>query len=86
MIDMSENIIKIYDTNNNYKDYKVLLTIEKDYFYVIYTDLENNNIKENLYAIKLKSLDSNDTIPIDDLEWQIIEEEYNNLLKEKNSL
>ena len=47
----------------------------------IYTDLTNYNIKKNLYAIKLNSLESNEPIFINDSEWQMIEKEYQNLIK-----
>ena len=78
---MSENIIKIYDDNNDFKEYKILLTINKNYYYVVYTEIENTNIKKNLCAIKLKSLDSSESLPISEKEWQMIEREYNKLLE-----
>ena len=78
---MGNNILTIYDENNNTKDYKVLLVIENEYRYIIYTDLNNYNIKKNLYAIKLKSLDSTEPIYINDTEWKTIENEYQNLIK-----
>ena len=78
---MGNNILTIYDENNNAKDYKVLLVIENDYEYIIYTDLNNYNIKKNLYAIKLSSLESTEPIFINDTEWEMIEKEYQNLIK-----
>ena len=78
---MGENLLTIYDQNNNAKDYKILLVIEKNYKYIIYTDLKNFNIKKNLYAIKLKTLDSQEPVYINDSEWEMIEEEYQNLIK-----
>lgn len=78
---MGNNILTVYDENNNTKDYKVLLVIESDYKYIIYTDLNNYNIKKNLYAIKLKSLDSNEPIYINDTEWKMIEKQYQTLIK-----
>ena len=80
---MNENIITIYDNKNNKKQYKVLLIIEKEYYYIIYTDLENNNIKKDLYAIKVSSMDELNPIPIDKDEWEMIQKEYSNLIKEK---
>lgn len=78
---MGENILTIYDEDNNTKDYKILLVIEKDYKYIIYTDLNNYNIKKNLYAIKLNSLESKEPIFINDSEWKMIYDEYQNLIK-----
>ena len=78
---MNENIITIYDENNIAKDYKILLVFENNYKYIIYTNLNNYNIRKNLYAIKLNSLDSNETIFINDSEWEMLEKEYNNLIK-----
>ncbi len=75
------DIITLYDENNQTKDYKLLLVIDKDFKYIIYTDLDNNNIKNDLYAIKVKSLNNNEeTISINDSEWNMIEEEYNKIV------
>ena len=78
---MNENILTVYDTNNNAKDYKILLVIEKDYKYIIYTNLNNYNIKKDLYAIKLNSLEETEPIYINDSEWEMLIKEYNNLVK-----
>ncbi len=76
-----DNIIEVYDENNVKKEYKLLLVIEKEYKYLIYTDIDNNDIRKNLYAVKVKSIDNiNDTIPMKDEEWQMLENEYNKLL------
>ena len=75
---MNENIITIYDQNNNPEQYKILLIIEKKYKYIIYTDIKNRNIKNNLYAIKVSSLKELKPLKINDSEWQMIEKEYNN--------
>ena len=79
-MNMNENIITTYDNKNEDK-YKILLAIEKENYYIIYTDLKNYNIKEDLYAIKLNSLDSEEVLPISDDEWKMLEYEYNNLVK-----
>ena len=77
---MKENIITIYNDDNSINNYKVLLIIEKDYYYIIYTDINNHNLTHNLYAIKTKSLDSKEVIPISDLEWKMIEKEFKKLI------
>ncbi len=77
---MDENIIKIHHSDGSTKDYKILVTIKKEDYYIIYTDLGNNNIKEDLYAIKIKSFENNEVLPISDDEWLMIEQEYVNLL------
>ena len=80
---MNENIITIYDNENNKKDYKILLIIEKEYYYIIYTDLKNTNIKNNLNVVKVSSLDKLDIIPMNNNDWKIVETEYKNLINEK---
>ena len=78
---MNKDILTIYDNEGNTKDYKLLLVIDKEFKYLIYTDLDNINIKKNLYAIKIKDLNrSADTLPIDDNEWEMIEETYKKLI------
>ena len=79
---MSNDIITVYDNNNNGKDYKLLLAFNKEYKYIIYTDLYNNDVNNNIYAIKTKSLNqSEDTLPIDENEWKMIEEVYQKYIK-----
>ena len=80
---MNENVITIYDNENNKKDYKILLIIEKEYYYIIYTDLKNTNIKNNLNVVKVSSLDKLDIIPMNNNDWKIVETEYKNLINEK---
>lgn len=78
---MNKDILTIYDNEGNTKDYKLLLVIDKEFKYLIYTDLDNINIKKNLYAVKIKDLNrSADTLPIDDNEWEMIEEAYKKLI------
>ena len=77
---MSENIITIHD-NNTEKQYKILMVIEKENYYIIYTDINNYNIKKDLYAIKVNSLESTESLPISDEEWKMLEIEYQNLIK-----
>ena len=80
-----DNIIEIYDENNEKKEYQLLAIIDKNYKYIIYTDIENKDFKNNLYAIKVNNIDDiSDTIPITDDEWEFIEKEYKKLIsKEK---
>lgn len=80
---MNENIITVYDNQNNKRQYKILLIVEKEYYYIIYTDLENNNIKKDLFAVKVSSLNNLNTIPLNDDEWHMLENEYRNLINEK---
>lgn len=80
------DIIKIYDENNNPKEYKVLLIIDSEYKYIIYTDPSQKEIDKGLMVAKVKSLENvNETIPIRDDEWKMIEKEYQKLLANKNS-
>ncbi len=74
--------IKIYDKDNNLKEYKVLLIIDLDYKYIIYTNINNNNLEKDLLVAKVKSLDDiNETLEISDEEWKMIEERYQKIIK-----
>lgn len=78
---MNNDLITLYDSNNQKKDYKLLLVIDNNYKYVIYTDSENTNISKNLYAIKIKDFNNNEeTIPIDDNELLMIETKLKELI------
>jgi len=77
---MNNDILTVYDDNQK-KDYKLLFVINQEYQYIIYTDLDNDDLTKNLYAIKVKSLkDNSNTIPITNEEWLIIEKTYNKLI------
>ena len=80
---MNENIITIYDKEGNKQEYKILLIIEKEYYYIIYTDINSQSIKNNLNVIKVSSLDNLAAIPINDDEWNMLENEYNNIINQK---
>ena len=74
--------IKIYDKDNNLKEYKVLLIIDLDYKYIIYTNINNSNLEKDLLVAKVKSLDNiNETLEISDEEWKMIEERYQKIIK-----
>ena len=76
-----DDIITLYDENNQKQDYKLLLILDKDFKYLIYTNINNNDVKNDLYAIKLKTLNNNETsIPITNDEWTMIEKESLNLI------
>ncbi len=78
---MNNDLITLYDSNNQKKDYKLLLVIDNEYKYVIYTDIDNTDINKNLYAIKIKEFNNNEeTIPISDTEWEMIENELKKLI------
>ena len=81
MSKMNNDIITVYDENNEKEDYKLLLVINKEYKYLIYTKLNNLNLKRNLYAVKIKDLKSNEeTLEISNDEWEMIEKTYKNLI------
>lgn len=70
--------------NNESKQYKLLFIYEHKY--VIYTDLNNDDISKNIYVIKLNSLDKNEkNIPITAKELEVLENKYQELLKNKNA-
>ena len=75
-----EKII-VYDENNNPKEYKLLLIIDKEYKYIIYTDINNDNIEKDIMVAKVTSLDNiNKMLQINENEWQMIEERYKKFL------
>ncbi len=77
---MNRDIIILYDDNEK-KEYKLLMVINKEYKYLIYTEIDNFNPEKKLYAIKTKALKSGEeTIPITDEEWTMIEKVYTNLI------
>ena len=74
---MNKDIITVTNDNNEKIDYKLLMVIDKNFKYLIYTDIDNPDYKKNIYAVKVKSLNINEeTIPITDNEWEMIENEY----------
>ena len=76
------DIITLYDENNNKKDYKVLLVINDEYKYIIYTDIDNKDLRNNLMVAKVKSLDNlSETLPINQDEWKYIENKYKEIIK-----
>ena len=78
---MNNDIITLYDENNLKYEYKLLFVIDKEYKYIVYTNVDNINIKKDLYVIKVKSLNNNEeTIPITDDEWKMINEEYQKII------
>ena len=77
---MNKDIITLYDENDSPKEYKLLMVIDKEFKYIIYTDIDNQNIKKNLYAIKIKDYSDKETIPIDENEWNMIENQYKKII------
>lgn len=78
---MGEDVLTIFDENGK-EEYRLLLIIEKEFKYIVYTNKENIKVDKDLYAIKVKSLNDNeDILPISDNEWKMIEQEYQKLLK-----
>ena len=76
------DIITLYDENNNKKDYKVLLVINDEYKYIIYTDIDNKDLRNNLMVAKVKSLDNlSETLQITQDEWKYIENKYKEIIK-----
>ena len=76
------DVLNIYRKNGQKDEYKLLCIIEKDFKYVIYTNKENNNIKENLYVAKTQKANYLDEIiPMNDYDWELINKEYLNLLE-----
>ena len=78
---MNDDIITLYDSNNQKYEYKLLMVLDKEYKYLIYTNIGNNDIKTDLHAIKIKELNNNEEIiPLTNEEWTMIENEYQNLI------
>ena len=78
----SNNIIKVYDDDNNVKEYKLIAIYDNKY--IIYKDINNVFNNQDIYASKIIS--NNEVLKLGkltDAEWKILENEYSNLL-EKN--
>ena len=79
---MNNDIIKI-NSNGIDKDYRVLFIIDKGFYYIIYTDLNNQQFNKNLYVAKVTNISKiSNTLPISDDEWKMIESEYMKVIKE----
>ena len=76
---MNKDIIKILE-NNKETDYRILLTIDDKY--IVYTNINNTNINENIYIIKID--ENNNVIPISDKELKIVEKKYQNIINQKS--
>lgn len=67
--------ITVYDKDNNSRECSVLAIILNKY--IVYTDIDNNNLKHNLYVNKFKKFDMNITLmPLDNIDWIIVEKAY----------
>ena len=78
---MNRDTITLYDEDNQQKDYKLLLVINNEFKYVIYTNIENTDINKDLYVIKIKEFKNNEeTIEISDSELEMIENEFKKLI------
>lgn len=78
---MNKDIITLLDEDNKPTDYKLLMVIDKEYKYIIYTDIDNQDIKKDLYVIKTKELkDNEESISITIDEWNMIEKTFNKLI------
>ena len=78
---MNKDIITLLDEGNKPTDYKLLMVIDKEYKYIIYTDIDNQDIKKDLYVIKTKELkDNEESISITIDEWNMIEKTFNKLI------
>ncbi len=74
--------ITLYDENNEKKEYKVLLIIDEVYKYIVYTDIDNYDLKKDLFVAKVKSLDNlEETLPVTPEEWKMIEDRYEKIIK-----
>ncbi len=77
---MKNDIITLYDENNNPKEYKLLMVIDKEYKYIIYTDINNYNIKQYIHAVKIKDYNDKETITLTDNEITMIEKHYQEIV------
>ena len=65
----------VYDEFGNQKQCKILAIIENKY--IVYTNINNNNLSENIMVSKFDKLTSEiNLIPLDDYEWTFVEKKY----------
>ena len=77
------DIIKIIDDNNEEKEYILLaiFTLSNGQ-YIVYKDVNNNSINDNLLASRVEEFESNMNLyPLNDEEWDMIEEEYKKIIE-----
>ncbi len=80
---MKDDLITIYKDGKEI-EYKLLMIIDKEYKYIIYTDKDNNELDKNLYVAKVNSIDEIDeTLPLSDDEWVMVENEYKKVINNK---
>ena len=76
---MNKDIIRLAK-NDEEKDYQLLMTIDDKY--IIYTELDNTNIKKDIHVLKVNSIENNnESISISDEELEIVTKKYLNIIK-----
>lgn len=77
------DIIKVYNENNEEKDYILLaiFTINGKQ-YIVYKDINNESINENLLASRIDEFSKDMKLfPLSDKEWDMVSDEYQKLIK-----
>ena len=78
---LMNDLLNIYRKNGSRDEYKLLCIIKRDYNYVLYTNFNNTYVKENIYVAKTKNASYlEEILPMDENDWNIVEEEYIKLL------
>ena len=82
---MKNEIITIYEDGKK-KEYKLLMVLQKEYKYIIYTNKDNPHLDKNIFVAKVNNLESiNETLPLTEDEWEMLESEYKKIINTKIS-
>lgn len=77
---MNKDIITIYDNDNLPKEYKLLMVIDNEFKYIVYTDTENDNLNKNIFVTKIQDFNSNETLSITDDELNMVNNKYQEII------
>ena len=70
----------ILNENNQEKKYQILLLIDNKY--IIYTNINNNNLHKDIHVIKVQTINNNQvSLPISNEELEEINQKYLEIIK-----
>ena len=70
----------ILKENNQEKKYQILLLIDNKY--IIYTNINNNNLHKDIHVIKVQTINNNQvSLPISNEELEEINQKYLEIIK-----
>ena len=77
------DVIKVYDKEGKEKEYNLLaiFTLNGNQ-YIVYKDVDNKSIKENLFASRIDEFSNNMSLfPLNDEEFNLIANQYKKIIE-----